>query len=337
MQNNKKDPTIATIGEFGLIQSHFAPLCSSKKDIKVGIGDDGTVLSLAPELELVVSTDTLVENIHFSSSDNPYTLAKKSLRVNLSDLAAMGATPSWYLLNIATPPTTPIAWIKEFACGLKDDGERYAITLTGGDTTSSKGGLVITITVMGQVAKNRALLRSGAEPGDRIYLSGTIGDSALGLAYHLGKLQIDNPEDAAYLLNRHMLPEPRVDLGLQLVEAGIGCGAIDISDGLRADLQHICTASKVGAEVDFEKIPLSAAAKRQIEHYGDEVIKQIITGGEDYELLFTYGGDVEKIATIAQRVGVAVTDIGVITAGEGVDINRGGEPVELGFGGWTHF
>jgi thiamine-monophosphate kinase len=331
-------PTIASIGEFGLIKTLFAPLCTKQNSIKVGIGDDGTVLAIPPNKELVVSTDTLVEKIHFSSSDNPYLLAKKSLRVNLSDLAAMGAKPSWYLLNIAAPPTTPIAWITEFARGLKEDGKLFSIVLTGGDTTSSKGGLVITITVMGQVDKGRAILRSNAKPGDKIFLSGTLGDSTLGLAYHLGKLKISNTDDAEFLLNRHLLPEPRVVLGLALLDEKIARGAIDISDGLIADLQHVCDASDVGAEVDVEKIPLSGAATRLLETHGKGIYSQILTGGEDYELLFTVDAEmVDKVAIVAERVGVVVTEIGVVTSGEKVDIYQGGSHLELDSGGWTHF
>ncbi|MBF0195240.1 MAG: thiamine-phosphate kinase [Magnetococcales bacterium] len=335
---DKKDPTIASLGEFGLIQSHFAPLCSNKKGITVGIGDDGAVLAVQPNQELVVSTDTLVEHIHFSSNDNPYQLAKKSLRVNLSDLAAMGANPNWYLLNIATPPSTQIEWINEFARGLKEDGERYSIVLTGGDTTSSKSGLVITITVMGTVDKGRAILRSGAKPGDKIFLSGTLGDSTLGLTYRLGYLKISNHLDAEFLQNRHLIPEPRVSLGLAILTEKIAHSAIDISDGLIADLKHVCSESNVGAEVDVDKIPLSGAATRLLETGGKEILTQILTGGEDYELLFTADAAmVDKIASIADKVGVGVTEIGVVSSGSEVKVLQNGSQLKLDSGGWTHF
>ena len=251
----KQDKSIASVGEFELIQSCFSPLSKGGMDgVTVGLGDDGAVLVVPRTQELVISTDTLVEGIHFSSDDDPYLLGRKALRVNLSDLAAMGALPRWYLLSLSMPPSTPFNWVSEFARGLKEDGDNFDVSLTGGDTTGSKGCLIITITVMGHIGKGRSVLRSGAKPGDRIFVSGTLGDSALGLSCHLGKLKIADPEDVVYLMQRHQLPEPRISLGLGLVDAALVHGAIDLSDGLVADLKHLCSASGVGAEVDVEKM-----------------------------------------------------------------------------------
>ncbi len=335
----KKEDTIASVGEFELIKSYFTPLSSSEiAGVTVGIGDDGAQLAVPEGQELVVSTDTLVEGIHFSKGDDPYLLGRKSLRVNLSDLAAMGALPCWYFLSLTIPPTTTVDWINEFSRGLKADGEDFGIGLVGGDTTGSKKALVITITVMGCVEKGSSTLRSGARVGDRIFLSGTLGDSALGLAYHLENLKIASSDDRIYLLKRHQLPEPRVVLALALVDGGVTSAAIDVSDGLTADLAHICAASKVGAEVDVEKIPLSAAAKRVIKSHGPEMLTKVLTGGEDYELLFTVApAMVAEVAAIAEKVGVVVTEIGDITAGSKVNINKQGKPINLDSAGWTHF
>ncbi|MBF0358444.1 MAG: thiamine-phosphate kinase [Magnetococcales bacterium] len=335
----KKEQTIASVGEFELIKNYFTPLSSREvAGVIVGIGDDAAQLAIPEGQELVVSTDTLVEGIHFSKGADPYLLGRKSLRVNLSDLAAMGALPCWYFLSLTTPPTTRLDWIKEFSRGLKDDGEDFGIGLVGGDTTGSKKALVVTITVIGSVEKGCSTLRSGARVGDKIFLSGTLGDSALGLAYHLENLKIANLDDRVYLLKRHQLPEPRVVLALALVEGGVTSAAIDVSDGLTADLAHICAASNVGAEVDVEKIPLSAAAKRVLKRHGPDMLAKVLTGGEDYELLFTVApAMVADVAAIAEKVGVVVTEIGEITAGSSVNINQQGRPLNLDCTGWTHF
>jgi thiamine-monophosphate kinase len=335
----KKEQTIASVGEFELIKNNFTHLSSSAiAGVTVGIGDDGAQLAVPEGQELVVSTDTLVEGIHFSKGDDPYLLGRKSLRVNLSDLAAMGALPTWYFLSLTIPPTTTLDWVSEFSRGLKADGEDFGIGLVGGDTTGSKKALVVTITVMGCVVKGSSTLRSGARVGDKIFLSGTLGDSALGLAYHLKKLKIATLDDRVYLLKRHQLPEPRVVLALALADGGVTSSAIDVSDGLTADLAHICAASKVGAEVDVEKIPLSDAAKRVLNSQGPELLAKVLTGGEDYELLFTVAPGMEaEVAAIAAKVGVIVTEIGNITAGSSVNINQQGRPIKLDSAGWTHF
>jgi thiamine-monophosphate kinase len=212
------------------------------------------------------------------------------------------------------------------------------VVLTGGDTTGSKGCLVVTLTVMGHLGKGRAILRSGAKPGDRIFVTGTLGDSALGLAHHLGKLKVADPEDVVHLMQRHQLPEPRIDFSLGLTDAALAHGAIDLSDGLVADLRHLCTASKVGAEVEMEKIPLSHAVRRQLETHGPELLTQILAGGEDYELLFTVSpGSLGAVANMADQIGITITEIGTITEGDTVNINQNKKPMRLGTSGWTHF
>ncbi|MBF0455626.1 MAG: thiamine-phosphate kinase [Magnetococcales bacterium] len=335
----KEEKTISSVGEFELIRSCFSSsVPSDVTGITVGLGDDGAVLDVPRTQELVVSTDTLVEGIHFSSDDDPYLLGRKALRVNLSDLAAMGAQPRWYLLSLSLPPSTPLSWVTEFSRGLKEDGERYKVALTGGDTTGSKGCRIMTITMMGYLGKGRALCRSGLQLGDRLFVTGTLGDATLGLAHHLGRMTLSDSEDAIYLMQRHQLPEPRIAFGMGLIDAALAHGAIDLSDGLVADLRHLCTASKVGAEVDVEKIPLSHAARRQLEAHDGDLLTQILTGGEDYELLFAVSpGCLGAVANLADQMGLAITEIGVVTAGSSVNFNLNGTPMRLGSGGWTHF
>ncbi len=335
----KPQKQIAAIGEFKLIKSCFAPLdVTGYGGVKLGIGDDGALLETPQDRVLVVSSDTLVEGVHFSPGADPRSLGRKALRVNLSDLAAMGATPGWYLLSLSLPAKTSMEWVREFSRGLEEDGERFAVALVGGDTTSSKGGVVINVTVMGHVGKDRALLRSGAEVGDRIFVSGTIGDSTLGLACHLGDLPVADSDDAEYLKKRHLLPEPRTVLGAELSESALIRCAVDISDGLVADLGHVCTASGVGAVLDLEKIPFSYPLKRQLQAHGEDLARRALTGGGDYELLFTVQPENAAAATaLAQKVGVAVTDIGVITDKKGVDVRKNGASIPLESGGWVHF
>lgn len=333
------EKNVSSLGEFELIEACFSPLgTSGAEGVITGMGDDGAVLSVPRTQDLVVSTDTLVEGVHFRSDDDPYLLGRKALLVNLSDLAAMGALPRWYLLSLSLPATTPVRWVQEFARGLRVEGERFDVTLVGGDTTGSLGNLALTVTIMGHLGHGRAVLRSGAKPGDRIFVSGTLGDAALGLAHHLGRLTVADPEDVIHLRQAHQLPEPRVGLSLGLADAALVRGAIDISDGLVADLRHLCTASGVGAEVAFEKLPLSHAVRRQLALHEAEVQTLILSGGEDYELLFTVSpGCLGAVANLADQIGVAITEIGVITTGDQVHVSRDGTPIRLGAGGWTHF
>ncbi|MBF0462318.1 MAG: thiamine-phosphate kinase [Magnetococcales bacterium] len=334
--------TIATVGEFQLIQRLFTSQAGGlPPGVAVGIGDDAAVVSVPRTQQLVVTTDTLVEGIHFTADADPFLLGQKALRINLSDLAAMAAQPHWYLLSLSLPSQTPVAWVEALVAGLRLAAQRPAgeVVLLGGNTTgSAPGGISITITLLGLIGTNRAVTRSGAQVGDRILVTGTIGDATLGWASQRGALPGATAEDLAALQQRHRLPDPPVELAIALQEAAYTRSAVDISDGLLADLGHLCQASQVGARLEAERVPLSPAARRQVERHGVALLAQMLSGGEDYELLFTVSPTaVAGVQVLAEAAGVRVTEIGVITAGVGVTVTCAGQPLPVASGGWDHF
>jgi thiamine-monophosphate kinase len=275
----------------------------------------------------VISTDAMVEQIHFLANADPSLLARKLLRTNLSDLAAMGARPLGYLLTLCLPKTIGEAWLNDFAAGLAEDQKNFNISLFGGDTTSTKGPIVVSITILGAVPRGQAVRRSGARPGDLVYVTGTIGDGILGLAAARG--EIDDPD--GYLAGRYNLPAPRNALPI----LGLASAAIDVSDGLAQDLGHIARASGVAITVRAGDVPLSAAAKRFPERLPD-----LLAGGDDYELLLTVPPAREAALLAAARAAdVKLTCIGICRAGEpGVTLlDAEGEAITLPSAGWSHF
>lgn len=331
--------TVAAMGEFGLIEKLFASRQKSDAPgVVLGIGDDAAILAVPRTQHLLTTTDTMVEGIHFTSDADPYLLGQKLLRVNLSDMAAMGGVPRWYLLSLTLPPATTEAWAVEFARGLEEAAEKFQVTLVGGDTVASKGCMTLTITLLGHVSQDRAVRRAGAQPGDRILVTGTIGDAALGLALRMGTLKVADPDEAGHFRDRHNRPEPRVAFGVWMQESALAHAAIDISDGFVADLRRLCLASGVGARVGAARVPLSNGARRQVMMLGDGMLGKLLTGGEDYELIVTApAGGVEAMMKGAASVGVALTDVGEIVAGDDVVVLLNDEPLYLGKGGWTHF
>lgn len=336
------EKTVSSLGEFGLIDHCFKGL--GKTDvpgISAGIGDDAAVLLVPRTQDLLTTSDTLVAGIHFTQETNPRLLGWKTMCVNLSDIAAMGGEPRWCLLSIALPPETPLTWVEQLALGIDDAGQRYGVALVGGDTSATSGPVVLTISMFGVVGHGRAILRSGAEVGNRIFVSGTIGDSALGLRRLLGVDlggAANTDADGAFFIDRHLKPSPRTDLGLALVDASVARAAIDISDGLLADAGRLCDASGVGADLDLGKIPLSPAARRWLENGGPDAWQTLLTGGEDYELLFTVTpGALEYIPAIAANLGVPLTEIGVITEQKGIRVFDHGTPITMQGSGFKHF
>ncbi|MBF0310910.1 MAG: thiamine-phosphate kinase [Magnetococcales bacterium] len=336
--------TIASLGEFGLIRTLFAPLQQAEEALVTGIGDDAAVLAVPRTQHLLVTTDALLEGSHFLRDDDPYLLGQKALRVNLSDIAAMGGQPRWYTLSLALPPSIPVSWVEEFSRGLADTGREYQVNLIGGDTVGTKGCIAITITLLGLVGRGRALGRKGARPGDRLFVSGTIGDATLGLSHRLRRMTINNPDDLAWFQRRFHLPEPRVALGQMLQETALAHALIDISDGLVSELGHLCRESGVGAAIYTERVPLSDAARRVLAgaatpEQKESILRQILTGGEDYELLFAVAeGALDQIEALEARSGTRITEIGRITREAGViSLFEEGHPIKLPEGGFRHF
>ena len=288
------------MNEFELIQNYFNwPL--SDPGIELGIGDDAAIFNLDSGYQLVTTTDTLSEGVHFFKNDSPEDIAYKSLAVNLSDIAAMGATAKCFTLALTLPKLDEI-WLKQFSQSLKQTSKKYNVSLIGGDTT--RGPLNITITMMGVVETSKAIKRSGARNGDNIYVSGEIGDAALCLK----KINAgERPHKAELIkLNR---PIPRIELGSAL--KGIANSCIDISDGLEQDLSHIIKASKVGAMVAIQELPLSQSMIKYIESNDDWALP--LCGGDDYELCFTAPENFNsEIINIAEFCKIKITKIGVI-------------------------
>ena len=270
----------------------------------------------------------MVEGVHFLPTDPPETIGRKLLRVNLSDLAAMGATPLGYLLTVSVPKTTPKTWFEAFTEGLAHDQIEFALTLLGGDTTSTPGPISLSATILGHVAPGTAVTRSGARPGDGIWVTGTIGDGALGLRAQQGEI----PDPTGHLADRYQIPQPRIALKI----AGIASAAMDISDGLLQDLGHLCRASGVGATIHKSRVPLSPATLAA----GDRWRDLCFTGGDDYELLLAIPRLAENaLRDAAGGAGIQVTRIGECSpgAGEVTLLDEGGQIQAMKQAGWSHF
>jgi thiamine-monophosphate kinase len=319
----------AMASEFDIIDRYFSR--PSPRAV-LGVGDDAALLAPgAIDGELAITADTFVQGTHFLADTEPLALGHKALAVNLSDLAAMGAKPRWVLLAL-TLPSVDEAWLAEFATGFWRLAERFEVELIGGDTT--RGPLSVTITALGQVAAGKALRRDGARPGDEIWVSGELGDAALALAHRRGDLRLKGAE-LTRCQTRLDTPMPRVALGQKLV--GVASSAIDVSDGLTADLGHIAARSSVRAEVDYEAVPCTAEVMALKGHA--PVRQAMLAGGDDYELLFTApAAAAGAIGALSGQTGTALTRIGRIVAGSGVAVrDAAGHPIETGAGGFDHF
>lgn len=315
--------------EFDRIDRFFRPLSAGFAGAW-SLGDDAAAIAGGQ----VIAVDALVEGVHFLPDDPPDTVARKALRVNLSDMAAMGAEPTAYLLALALPATRDRSWLEGFAAGLRSDQERFGIHLVGGDSVSTPGPMTISITMLGAVSASGPLRRSGARPGHRLYVSGTLGDGALGLLVRTGALPAlcaAAPESAAWLGGRYREPEPRVALGRTI--AGAASAAIDLSDGLASDAGHLCRQSGVGARIRVDRLPLSGAARRAIAVSPDKA-PLVVTGGDDYELLFAGPAGLERFAGAT----VPITEIGECVDGSDVRFvdHRGRETV-VSQKGYRHF
>ncbi len=310
--------------EFSLIARHFRPLAGPGS---LDLLDDGALLTPPPGRQLVLTADTMVAGVHFLPDDPAATVGAKLLRVNLSDLAAMGATPLAYLMTVSAPRDTSDAWFAAFADGLAQDQARFGIALLGGDTTATPGPLTLTLTAIGHVAPGTALRRVGAAAGDEIWVTGTIGDGALGLLALQGKVADLN----GWLIGRYRLPQPRLGLALH----GVVSACMDVSDGLVQDLGHLCRAAGLGAVIEADRVPLSPAALAA----GQAWLVTCLTGGDDYELLMAVPpGRAGLLEAAASAVGYAVARIGCFEAGGDVRVlDASGAAMSLGRAGWSHF
>jgi len=318
------------VKEFQLIEHFFTKQALSRRDVELGIGDDCALVIPAANKAIAISCDTLVENVHFYPNMPAKALGYKSLAVNLSDLASMGAEPAWMTLAL-TLPNVDEEWLTGYSLGLFEAAEYYNIALVGGDTT--RGPRSITVTVNGQVPAGTALTRSGAKNGDWIYVTGTLGDSALGLDVLRGSKQVAL-EHQSYLVNRHYYPTPRVLAGLAL--RALASSAIDLSDGLYSDIQHVLQQSGISAIIDVDLLPLSDALKSSVTD--EEALSYALTGGEDYELLFSVPEAKKGALEIAlANTGVSFTQIGQISSGEKLRLIRNGQPYIPTNIGFEHF
>ncbi|HMB80466.1 MAG TPA: thiamine-phosphate kinase [Vicinamibacterales bacterium] len=315
-------------GEFELIARYFAPLAKGFRGAR-GLKSDNAFLAPDPRYDLVVKTDTVVAGVHFLADEKPQIVAAKALRVCLSDLAAGGAVPFGYQLALSLGTNWTERWISGFARGLAADQRRYGLALSGGDTTSTPGPTTISITAFGHVARNKGLGRDGAKEGDELWVSGTIGDAALGLLAARGGME------SAFLERRYRLPQPRTTLGPRLV--GVARATADVSDGLLADAGHIADASHLAVHIARECVPLSAAA-RGVVATKPPLWANVLGGGDDYELVMAVPP--RKRAALhaaAEASGVEVTRIGHFARGKGVHLTIDGCEVRALRKGYVHF
>jgi thiamine-monophosphate kinase len=325
--------TADELGEFERIRRFFAPLSGPGG---LGLVDDAALIDCAPGKRLVVTADAIVAGVHYLPDDPPDLVARKLLRVNLSDLAAMGARPLHYVLTTALPAELGPEWLARFAEGLGEDQRRYGIDLLGGDSVGTRGPAVLSLTAIGEVAAGEEIRRSGAQPGDLVWVSGTIGDAFLGLDLLRGAYRDLATEHRDYLARRFRLPEPRTELGPRL--CGIARAMIDVSDGLLADLGHICETSEVAAVVEAGRLPLSSATRAVVDR-DPELPPQLAAAGDDYELLFTAPvAASETVTALSSRLGVPITMIGNIEPGAGVRLlDAEGRPIPVDHPGYRHF
>lgn len=327
------------LGEFEIIARYFAPLATDAAAL--GLRDDAAVLVVTEGYELIATCDTLIEGVHFLAEDPPASIGHKALAVNLSDLAAKGARGHAYLLSLAVPRETSGAWFEAFASGLSELQQATRISLVGGDTTAAPGPSIITITALGLVSHGHAVLRHGAKAGDRLYVSGTIGDAYLGLRLLTEPSTARDwdlsEEEVASLVERYRRPTPRMQLVIPL--RNFAQGAIDVSDGLVADIEKLAQASHVGAVIEAAKVPLSPTATKVIERE-PELLAKLLAGGDDYEIVAAVPeANIATFEAEAKAKGVRVTAIGSLTgrSGEMRVVKPDGATLPLDGKGYAHF
>jgi thiamine-monophosphate kinase len=320
-----------TLGEFELIDRFFRSCGAARGDVRLGVGDDAALIDCPADRELVAAIDTVVEGVHFPRGSPAASIGHRALAVNLSDMAAMGAEPAWALLAL-TLPRAEERWLAEFGRGFGALAREFGVALVGGDTTS--GPLCATVQILGTVERGTALTRSGGSPGDVLFVSGTPGDAAAGLAIERSPTAASDPAAAQELRERFRFPSPRVALGRRL--RGYASACIDVSDGLLADAGKLAHASGCGAVLDYDQLPLSPALAST---FGDARARELaLTGGDDYELLFSVPA--ERLAALLQDVPPAkwrYARIGALRVEAGAVVVRAGSVMEFSHRGFDHF
>lgn len=322
------------LGEFDLIARYLAPLSAAAPGA-FKLGDDAAIVPVPPGEELVVTTDAMIEGVHFLAKDGPERIARKLLRVNLSDLAAKGAKPVGYQLVLGMSGEPDEDWLSKFCEGLRRDQDAFGFPLYGGDTVRSPAGVMLAVTAFGSLPAGSMLRRSGAQAGDDLYVSGSIGDAALGLETKLNH-RLFSSAAMLFFDSRLHIPTPRLALGQGL--RGLAHAALDVSDGLVQDAGHIATQSGLRAVIEAAAVPLSLATRQAVQDDPD-LLEVVLTGGDDYELLFTASPSrAMQIAALSRSVGIAITRIGRLEAGQGITVqDQGGKALSLTRAGFQHF
>jgi thiamine-monophosphate kinase len=338
---------LSDLGEFGLIEKIRKSSVRSSPSVLIGIGDDAAALKVSAAAVLLATTDMLLEGVHFDLRYTDfYSLGWKSAAVNLSDIAAMGGVPRYCLTSLGIPPSVSVEQVSDYYRGLNALLHAHRTVLVGGDTCASRNGLTVGIVLLGEAKKEQLRTRSGAKPGDRIFVTGSLGDSAAGLELLKAGFRVRGPGAGrkslkstlhaphSALIRRHLRPVPRVAWGRSITLSGCAHAMIDISDGLSSDLSHVCKQSRVGAAVDAEKIPVSPSLRKAAACLKEPPLHYALSGGEDYELLFTVPP--AKLKRF-YSLGIAATEIGVITRNPELLITREGTQKPLRPTGYNHF
>lgn len=331
---------LGDLGEFGLIDRIAGFFETNSSDISIGIGDDAAAIRNGAGILSLATSDMLLEGIHFDLSYiSANQLGEKALAVNVSDIAAMGGTPRFFLLSIALPKDTKIDFVENFSKGAAIAAKRFGISLIGGDTVASDEKILISITLIGEVPEKEVLRRNGAKPGDQIFVTGTLGDSAAGLKLLRKGTNIDRGSSInEELIKKHLNPSPRVDVSRYISKNHLATSMIDISDGLLKDMGHICESSKVQGKVWLDRMPLSSAYIKaaKVHDFGTNLA---LAGGEDYELLFTIPIEkVEELDKLEKNFDCRLTHIGEICSGDGVLLyDHANNIIEPGITGYDHF
>ncbi|RDV01350.1 thiamine-phosphate kinase [Undibacter mobilis] len=321
-------------GEDKLIARFFGPIATDPGAL--GLTDDAAFIKPPPGTEMVLKTDAIVSGIHFFPEDPADAVAQKALRVNLSDLAAKGAKPLGFLVSLALPKEIDEAWLSAFASGLREDAATYKCPLFGGDTVRSPGPIMVSVATFGSVPEGRMVRRAGAKAGDHVFVTGTIGDAALGLKLRQGASWPLDEKQREHLLSRYLLPRPRNALTQAVLD--YASASMDVSDGLAGDLAKLCRVSKVAAGIEVARVPLSDAAQAAIAHDA-ALIEPALTGGDDFEILCTVSpANIDRFRVAAMMARTAIADIGVIGEGEGA-VFRGadGQPMTFTRASFSHF